>query len=481
MTLPKYPALPVLLVDDDAQSLLSESITLSSGGITHTIECQDSRRTLDLLATYGASVVVLDLTMPHLPGTQLLPSIARDHPEVPVVILTGMDETATAVECMKAGAFDYLVKPVDDNRLVTTVRRAIEHRDMQQENTLLKQHLLSDRLEHPEVFAAIVTRDTAMRSLFRYVEAVATTPLPKLVTGETGTGKELVARALHHLSGRAGEFLTVNVAGVDDTLFSDTLFGHKKGAFTGAESERKGLIEGAARGTLFLDEIGDLRPESQVKLLRLVQEGRYYSLGSDTPKLTDARLVVATNRSIELMQKSGTFRSDLYYRLRTHHIHIPPLRDRRDDIPLLLDHFLTKAALTLGRRRPTPPRELYSLLRAYHYPGNVRELEGLVFDAVSRHAGGVLSMDSFKAYILRASAGDHPLPRAPETPAESPMEFPDQLPTLEEMERMLIGEALRRCDGNQTMAAAMLGLTRRALNNRLIRSPKQPPAGTPPR
>jgi DNA-binding NtrC family response regulator len=475
-----FPSLPVLIVDDEEQFLLSASLTLSSDGINNTLQCQDSRNVVRLLSEGGFSVVVLDMSMPHVSGWELLPAIVRDFPDIPVIIITALNEAETAVQCMKSGAFDYMVKPVDDGRLVTTVRRAIELREMRSENALLRKYLLSDKLEHPEAFSEIVTKNGAMRSIFQYVEAIAGTSLPVLVTGETGVGKELVAKAIHELSGRAGGFVPVNVAGVDDNLFSDTLFGHKKGAFTGADRDRKGLIEQASGGTLFLDEIGDLSIQSQVKLLRLLQEGKYYPVGSDVPKLTDARIVVATNRDIKSMQESGGFRKDLFYRLQAHHIHTPPLRERKDDIPLLVEHFLDKASKALGKKKPTPPQELFTLLGTYRFPGNVRELEGMIFDAVSRHKAGVLSMESFRDKISYEHA-PHQLTQAVSgagKPAEAESDqaedgrvlFKDELPTLKEIERMLISEAMRRSNGNQTIAARMLGLTRRALNNRLNRA-----------
>jgi DNA-binding NtrC family response regulator len=336
----------------------------------------------------------------------------------------------------------------------------------------LKDYLLTDKLEHPEVFSEIVTCDKSMRAVFQYIEAIAKTILPVLITGETGVGKELIAKAVHGLSARQGEFVPVNVAGVDDPFFSDTLFGHKKGAFTGADRDRRGLIEQASGGTLFLDEIGDLHMESQVKLLRLLEERKYYPVGSDMPKLADVRIVVATNRDIESLKKQDRFRRDLFYRLRTHHVHLPPLRERKGDIPLLAEHFLEKASKTLGKKKVTPPRELFTLLSTYHFPGNIRELEGMIFDAVSQHKSGVLSLESFKEKIYSVQKGEQvPVGREPECfPGAAEFIFPEPLPTMKEIERKLIEETLKRAGGNQTIAAQMLGLSRRALNNRLRRS-----------
>ena len=471
-----FPALPVLLVDDEAQFLFSASLSLNSEGIDNVIQCQDSRDVMSILSEGDFSVVVLDMLMPHLSGWDLLPMIVRDFPDLPVIIITAVNEVKTAVDCMKEGTFDYLVKPVDKVRLVTTVRRAIEVRELRDENTRLKDYLFSDKLEQPDVFSEIITQNPVMRSIFQYIEAIAENALPVLITGETGVGKELVAKALHRLGGRMGELVTVNVAGLDDHLFADTLFGHGKGAFTGADTARDGLVEQASGGTLFLDEIGDLSIESQVKLLRLLQEGKYYPLGEDIPKLTDAKIIVATNRDIDSLMKAEMFRRDLYYRLQTHHIHVPPLRERLDDLPLLVEHFLDKAARQFSKNKPTLPAEFFTLLRVYHFPGNIRELENMIFDAVSRHKRGVLSMESFKTKI-----GHRDLPSQvdnAENGRENPLPFTDVLPTLDQLpplkdaEQLLIAEALKRSDGNQTIAAQLLGMSRQALHNRLSRARK---------
>lgn len=469
-----FPSDPVLLVDDEEQFLASASFALRAEGINNIVPCQDSRKVLGLFSHEKFSLAVLDLVMPHVSGKDLLCAIVEGWPQVPVVVITALNEVSTAVECMKAGATDYLVKPVDTTRLVTTIRRALEFGEVRKENDLLKSYLLSDKLEHPDAFREILTTSGAMRSIFQYVEAIAGTSLPVLITGETGVGKELIARALHRLSGRPGQFVAVNVAGVDDNLFSDTLFGHRKGAFTGADRERKGLIEQAQNGTLFLDEIGDLRPESQVKLLRLLAESRYYPLGADMPKLSDARIVVATHRDLRALQQAGSFRKDLFYRLQAHHVHIPPLRDRPEDIPILTAHFLETAARNLGKKPPTPPRELFSLLGSYSFPGNVRELESMVYDAVSRHRSGMLSLKTFKERIGQEANSTCDEDRGYESGRKSEnnepiLTFPPRLPTLKQAERALIREALKRAQGNQTVAAGLLGMSRRALNNRLSR------------
>jgi len=383
--------------------------------------------------------------------------------------MSAIDNLETAVNCMKEGAFDYLVKPVDSGRLAASVRKALEIWDLSNELSSLKNRLLNDSLEHPCAFATIITGNKKMRAIFQYVEVVAGSRQAVLITGETGVGKELVARAVHELSGCKGEFVAINVAGLDDNMFSDALFGHKKGAFTGADQVREGLIARAERGTLFLDEIGDLGEMSQVKLLRLLQEKEYYPVGSDMARKSDARLVLATNRDLQKRIAEGKFRNDLYYRLCTHQISIPPLRERLDDIPLLLEHTLAKAAASLNRKKPTPPPELAVLLSLYPFPGNVRELEAMVFDAVTRHGSGVLSMESFRGVIgddRPAHPGGEASPRSAEENALAGI-F-GHFPTIDEVENYMIDEAMHMARGNQGIAANLLGMGRQTLNKRLM-------------
>lgn len=463
---------PILLVDDEPRILLYTSEMLRMAGIQPVLTLEDSRQVLPLLAKQDVAVMVLDLSMPRLSGTELLPEINHDFPQIPVIVMTATNELETAVECMKAGAFDYLVKPVERNRFVSAIRRALELRCLRNEVSLLKQRLLTDRLEHEDAFSSIITNSKKMRAIFQYVEAIARSQQPVLIIGETGVGKELIARAVHDLNGRKGAFVAVNMAGLDETMFSDTLFGHKKGAYTGAEKSREGLIIQASGGTLFLDEIGDMNEMTQVKLLRLLQEQKYYPLGSDTPSQSDARIVVATNQDLQERILAGKFRKDLYYRIRAHQVQVPPLCERLEDLPLLVDHFLEEAAKSLNKKKPTPPPELITLLSTYHFPGNVRELQSMVFDAVARHRSGVLSMDSFKEIIRQ----EHSSPPTGFSPlgqdATLMLGVSGRFPTLKEAENCLISEALNRSSGNQGIAASLLGITRQALNKRINRSAK---------
>jgi two-component system nitrogen regulation response regulator GlnG len=400
-----YPHRPIMLVDDEPQALTSFEMTLQSAGMNNFICCRDSREVMSVLVREEIEIMLLDLWMPHVSGEELLQQISADYPDLTVIIITGADDVETAVRCVREGVFDYIVKPVERARLISSVRRAVELRELYRENRALKARVLSDRLTRPEAFSEMVTINPGMRSIFRYVEVIVPSPRPMLITGETGVGKKLMARTVHTLSKRTGAFVAVNVAGLDDHVFADTLFGHRKGAFNGATEARPGLLEQAASGTLFLEEIGDLGPSSQVKLLRLLRDRAYFPLGSDLAKRSDASIVAATTHDLEAGRNSGRFRRDLYHRLSGHHIHVPPLRERRDDLPILLDHFLEKASRTLGKKKPTPPDKLIELLASYHFPGNVRELESMVHNAVSSHTSGELSMDAFKAKSFQETAG----------------------------------------------------------------------------
>jgi len=458
-----YPEQPVLLVDDEPAWLHSFSLALRAAGITGIVTCDDPRRVLGLLEERPFSALVLDLIMPGIDGRELLQEIIATRSWLPVIILTALDQVETAVECMKLGAYDYYTKVTEQDRLIAGVRRAVELGRLRHENRLLKESLLADGPKNRQAFAAIITHSPAMLNIFRYIEAIAGTGEPVLISGETGVGKELVARALHALSNRPGEMVCVNAAGLDDVMFADTLFGHVKGAFTGAHQPRGGLVEKAADGTLFLDEIGDLSPASQLKLLRLIQEREYLPLGSDIARKTNTRIVVATHHDLKQAVAAGTFRRDLYYRLLTHHVHIPPLRERREDIEPLFVHFLAEAAKSLGKKIPAWPPELITLLQTYSFPGNVRELRNLVFDALSRHVSHTLSTASFREHILGENQEE---PQPPDT-ADTPFSSLLTLPTLKEAGNLLVLEALRRSNGNQTIAAAMLGITRQALAWRL--------------
>jgi DNA-binding NtrC family response regulator len=462
---------PILLVDDESQILLLYSGMLRSVGIDAIVTMDDGRRVLPFLRENRVAAMLLDLSMPLIAGRELLSQVKQEFPEVPVLVVTGVDDIETAVDCMRLGASDYLVKPVEKSRLVSSLQRTLEIARLQGEVTSLARSLLADGLRSPGAFAHVVTGSRSMLALFKYAEVVAASPYPALIIGETGVGKELIARAIHLAGDARRPFVAVNVAGLDDNMFSDTLFGHKKGAFTGAEAHRDGLISQAQDGTLFLDEIGDLSPTSQVKLLRLIQEREYYPLGIDQPRKSNARVLCSTHHDLKALVDRGSFRNDLYFRLNTHVLSVPPLRERKEDIPLLLGHFLEESARAMRRRTPTPPPELLQLLAAYDFPGNVRELQTMIADAVSRHRAGVLSMESFRAVIGSGMRRDGRV--AAEAAPIDAQAFLAGMPTLRQAEDFLVRQALEKARGNQGIAAQLLGVTRQALNKRLVREKRR--------
>ncbi len=469
MNISPYPEHPILLIDDEDQLLQGASFSLRSSGINNIVTTNDSTTVIDLLKEQQFTAIVLDIMMPNLSGLELLPLIKSQNSGIPIIMMTALNEVTTVVECMQLGAFDYMVKPVDKLRLTTTVQRAIDHAHLQKESTCLTEQLLSGELKHPEAFEGIITRNPKMLNIFRYIDAIAFTTLPVSIHGPTGAGKELFARSVHVASGRTGEFVALNIAGLDDHLFSDTLFGHTKGAFSGATSERQGMVAKAQNGTLFLDEMGDLSLESQVKLLRLLEDKSYYPIGSDSPTHSNARIVVATHVDLGKAQEEGRFRSDLYYRLQNHQVSIPSLMNRKDDIQILVDHFAESAALEFKRSIPTIPPELYTLMQNYTFPGNVRELKMLMFDGISRTTGTTLSLESFREKMNFASAPTIEDSEASNTPPTT-LVWPEPLPDLKIMELSLIEAALERSNGNQTIAASLIGMTRSALNKRLTRA-----------
>ena len=455
------PVQTILVVDDEENILVSCDTILRMEGY-ETILCDDGARAKVLLEQHDIDTVLLDVNLPGLTGNELLGHITQSHPQCPVIMITGDNSIELAVTCMKLGAFDYMLKPVDKNRLLHMVRQALDYARIYRDSGPQGKNGSGDNLKNPEVFSCMVTQNAKMRATFRYLEATAHTSQPVMITGETGSGKELLAQAFHKASGRTGELVCVNVAGLDDHSFTDTLFGHTKGAFTGAMDKRAGMVEKAANGTLFLDEIGDLSLNSQIKLLRLLQENEYHPLGSDTPRQSSARIMAATNRSLEELNKSPNFRQDLYFRLLAHHVYLPPLRERRDDLPLLVEHFITEAAREFGVKKPRVPKGLLELLSAYHFPGNVRELRAMIFQGMSEVKGSNLPISPFMAHIKRhVSQPDGE--RFKGEVGSKPIVFGPELPTMDEAKDLLIDEALTRSKGNKSHAAAMLGMSRQAI------------------
>lgn len=480
----------ILVVDDDDLTAELFSAHIEEAGLGRPTICTDSREVVTLVGRENIDLVLLDLNMPHVGGMELISVLNEQAPHVTVIVVTVVDRVDIAVECMKHGAFDFLSKPVDDARLVTAVRHALRIRELEDEVTTLSGLVGANDLAQPQKFSSIITHSETMYRMFAYVEAIAPSPKSVLILGESGSGKELVARAIHDLSGRTGHFVAVNVSGLDETMVSDTLFGHTKGAYTGAASGRSGLIEQAKGGTLFLDEIGDMAINAQLKLLRLLQEEEYYPLGSDVPRKARVRIVAATNADLESRQAEGTFRKDLYYRLLSHTVRIPPLRERAEDIPLLVDHFVAYAAHAVDRPVPLVPDSLYRMLSEYSFPGNVRELQSILYDAVSVTRGDSLETTSIDSHIRAAgtNGADNGMSggetsgatttrrgdletEAGKSESDAPVALQDRFPKLDEVEEYLIREALRRVNGNQTRAAELLGVSQSTLSRRLRRSP----------
>jgi DNA-binding NtrC family response regulator len=458
-----YPDFPVMIVDDEEHVVESQANVLKSNGINNLLSTTDSREVMKLLHSSEAEVILLDLKMPYIAGEDLLSQIKDDFPHIPVIIVTATNEIDMAVRCMKLGAFDYMVKAVEPSRLVSGVKRAIELRELRREYRDLRKRFLSDRLSDPEAFSSIIACDRRMHSIFLFVESIAKTDVTVLITGETGVGKELIARTIHDLSRMDQPFVAVNVAGLDDTMFSDSLFGHKKGAFTGAADLRKGFLQQASGGTILLDEIGDLSSTSQVKLLRLLETREYYPLGSDLSKKTDARIIVATNRNLNEAVGSGEFRKDLYYRLSAHEIRLPPLRERKGDIPLLVNRFMEEASQKLGKKKLAVPPELVPLLEPYDFPGNIRELRAMIFEAVSKQSEKMLSLKSFREAMGRDAR------LISRDQQEELIIFKERLPTLSQADEILVNEAMKRAKGVKSTAAVLLGISPQALGKRLNR------------
>jgi len=435
---------PVLLVADDdevARELLAEAlgregyrVRLAAGGE----EC------LRLAAAEPFDMALVDLRMPDLDGLGVLKRLAMIQPDLPVVILTAFATIETAIEAVAAGASDYLSKPFRMEEIKIVVRRTLDARRLTRENLQFRQELKARY-----GFETLVGQTHQMAEIYKLVARVASLETTVLIQGETGTGKELVARAIHDASARAGRpFVVVDCAALPETLFESELFGHERGAFTGAFAARRGLLEMSAGGTCLLDEIGELTTPLQAKLLRTLQERTIRRVGGNDPIPVDVRVVAATNRDLRKLAAEGEFRDDLYYRLNVVTITVPPLRERSSDIPLLAQHFLETFAHRTERPVKRLAPEALALLAAYHWPGNVRELENVIERAVALSSSETLLPDDFPPHLREAG-------RAPRLPAAGM--------TLEEVKRWYLNKVLEEAGGNKLRAAELLGIDRRTL------------------
>jgi DNA-binding NtrC family response regulator len=442
----------VLVVDDER---LQRDIlqTILEGEGYETVAAANGRQALQAAAASAFDVVLTDLKMPDLNGLDLLAELLKAHPGLDVVFMTAHGTIDSAVEAMRRGAFDYLTKPLEKDELLVVLRRAMERRHLVRENRMLHEQLRDRfRLEN------IVGAHGSMQDVFRTVHKVAASNSTVLIYGESGTGKELVARALHQLSGRRAQpFYAVNVAALPETILEAELFGHEKGAFTGADARKIGLFEQASGSTLFLDEVGDLKLDLQVKLLRALQEREILRVGGTARVPVDVRIVAATHHDLEQAVREGRFRRDLFYRLNVIPVSLPALRERRTDIPALAEHFL--ARYSAGRQRGFSPEAMRALM-AYDWPGNVRELESAVERAVLLGEEALI-VEADLPVAVRAGAA----PAA----AVNALEIPEGGLDLDELETALMRKALEKAGGNITRAARLLGLSRRALQYRLGR------------
>jgi DNA-binding NtrC family response regulator len=398
-----------------------------------------------------ADLVLTDFKLPNMDGLQLLGLIRRQNAQVPVVIMTAFGSIETAVESMKAGATDFLLKPFSLDHLMQVIGKALEVRELRDENQKLKAEL-GRRYE----FDNIVGRSENMQEIFAAIERVAPTRATVLLAGESGVGKDLIARAIHfHSPRRDRPLVKINCSALPENLMESELFGYEKGAFTGANTSKPGKFEQADTGTVFLDEIGDVPANIQVKLLRILQEREFERLGSNVTRHIDVRVIAATNKELRAALEQGTFREDLYYRLNVVPLNIPPLRERKGDIPFLANHFLRKLAPDAGSRVESISDAAMEKLIAYHWPGNVRELENVIERSLVMCAG------------TRLEAADIKLESAPRKTPQGDSHFLPEGMSLDEYEKDIIREALRRADGNKSQAARLLGLTRNALRYRL--------------
>ena len=444
----------LLIVDDEAAILESLRILFKNEGFDVEV-ARGGPAALEALERAVPELVLTDVRMPTVNGIEVLTAAKGRDPDLPVVLMTAQAELKTAIEGINLGAFHYIQKPFDNDELVSICRRALENRKLKAENRVLKQEI--QRRERGEVVKPIgISRP--FREVMRLVETVAPTDSTVLIQGESGTGKEVIARYIHALSARArGAFFSINCGALPEGILESELFGHVKGSFTGAVRDHQGLFAAAAGGSFFLDEIGETTPATQVKLLRVLQEREAIPVGGTQPVPVDVRLIAATNRDLEDDMKQGRFRSDLYYRLNVIALHLPPLRDRRDDVPLLADAFLRRMAAERGETPKSVGADALEACMAYDWPGNVRELENALERAATLTKGDVIGAAALPARVTER--------RAPSLVAERPAANP----ALDVVERAYIMWVLQCEGGNKTRAAEVLGIDPSTLYRKLAR------------
>jgi DNA-binding NtrC family response regulator len=459
----------VLVVDDEEGVRASIRVILEE--TCEVLEAENGAAALELLANREVDLVMLDQRMPGEAGVDVLPRVKALDPSVVVVLATAVREVRTAVEALKRGAYDYLTKPFDVDDIVGLVDRVLEKRDLEREVLSLRSALAGDGPERTVGFEGLLGRHPEMARIYQLITQIAQTPTTVLITGESGTGKELVARAIHRRSDRQGApFVAVNMAAIPDTLVESELFGHERGAFTGAHARRLGRFELAHGGTVFLDEIGSLRLDLQSKLLRVLQEREVERVGGQRPVPVDVRVVAATNINLRAAVRERTFREDLFYRLNVVPLHVPPLRERREDIPLLVEHFVRKAARDCRRDVRGVSAGAVEVLARYDWPGNVRELENVMHRAVVLATSPVLHLQDVPLDVAMPEAG----PRLTEV---------DGVPlrdACDRFERQYVLRVLERVQWNVSRAARLLGVHRNTVLAKLAGWGVQRPGGAEP-
>ncbi len=443
---------PLLIVDDDEILLMSLRAALTGSGMPKPAVLSDPQKVMELIGVHRFHVILLDLIMPEINGIEILKKIKEKYPDIECIIITAVDDVTRAVEAMQFGAFDYLVKPLSREKLIITINNALDKHHLRTRLNLYDRPGSFSDLENPEAFRPMVASDNAMADVFYKAQLFAESDYNIFISGETGVGKEMLARIVHNLSQRSkGPFVAVNMASFSSTLFEDELFGHSRGAFTGAAGKKHGFIEEARGGTLFLDEITELSGEFQAKILRVIQEREFYLLGSTEKRKIDLRFISATNLDIHAEIDKGKFRKDLFYRLNICHIKIPPLRERKADILPLAHHFLKKHAEINNKTCPDISKTFEAYLLSLSYPGNVRELENIM-----------------SAVVISGEKGIHEFNRhEPEEPIFEPIGEMSGNGLLHDIEKKYIVEVMDRTGGNQTRAAKILGISTRTLQRKL--------------